>query len=279
VLTARHCAGPDSDSTYVFATPFPDASIVAYRVRAIERHPVLDAALLTVERTSGPELGAMVPSLGMDVGELWLGRRATAAGYGIDEHDAFDGLLFATQRVVEVTPDFVAVAGDGSSGACVGDSGGPLLARSNAGEISLLGILSTGSASCRGKDSFVRIDRLVPWLTERTERAPAPKPSCGELSFEGRCFDGRAVWCDGGALVSDPCSASSPCGWSQDVGAYRCVDPELHCAGADRFGACSNGHVRRCGRDVNEDFDCGACERCGFDSLTGLARCVPAGAG
>jgi secreted trypsin-like serine protease len=51
----------------------------------------------------------------------------------------------------------------GKTGACVGDSGGPLLGKTMDGRIEVLGLLEAGSASCTGEDFYTRLDRLKSW--------------------------------------------------------------------------------------------------------------------
>jgi len=72
---------------------------------------------------------------------------------------------FAASTVSHIDPSFVTVqsAGvDGATGACVGDSGGPLLAGDSGGGYQVAGFLSRGSADCRGSDIYV--SGVAAWL-------------------------------------------------------------------------------------------------------------------
>ncbi len=74
-----------------------------------------------------------------------------------------------TERVTSVEESFIITDGAGVSGACNGDSGGPLLTRDASGELQLAGVLSGGSASCTGVDEYVRADAIADWATARIE--------------------------------------------------------------------------------------------------------------
>jgi hypothetical protein len=267
VLTAKHCLEGIAASSILAEAPR------AGEVRAIagiDTHPEADGALLSLT----DPLPATPLQLAPTADASWLGRRVTLAGYGLSDLSDNADLLFSTQVVTDVDETHLTTAGFGKSGACLGDSGGPLLGRGKSGSVVVLGILTNGSPSCDRWDQYLRVDSLGPWLRERVTETPEGSESCGNLTLEGRCFDGHAVWCgDDGLIHAMSCEGARACGWDSDLAAYRCVDPKTSCAGADALGACINGGVRRCGADIDDYTKCGECERCGFDSSTGIARC------
>jgi hypothetical protein len=167
VLSAAHCSigvpvfvdfGPDADSPRLSAAT--DSPVT---------HPELDLALWRVVDRDG-ELGAHFEPLlvwATDVDRNWIGKSAELAGYGTTETDATGQRRFATESISDVDETFITVDGAGRSGACAGDSGGPLLVATQAGEPAVAGVLSAGSADCRGIDQYVRVDRAWRWLSEQ----------------------------------------------------------------------------------------------------------------
>jgi hypothetical protein len=143
-------------------------------------HPELDLALWRVVDRDGELPAHFEPLLAWTsaVDASFIGRDAELAGYGTTETDATGKRLFATERISDVDEAFITVDGAGRSGACSGDSGGPLLVTTQAGEPAVVGILSVGSADCRGIDRYVRVDRAWRWLSEQV---PGIRASAGPL--------------------------------------------------------------------------------------------------
>ena len=72
-----------------------------------------------------------IESAGVD--ERWIGERAELAGFGIGEDGIPAGLSFAVETITEVSETTLTINGLGRSGACRGDSGGPLLVEISSG--------------------------------------------------------------------------------------------------------------------------------------------------
>jgi hypothetical protein len=267
VLTAWHCVGDASPAALLVGSPRAGY----WPVAAVHANEQADLALLfLVDALPGRPL-RLAPA----VGDTWRGRRVALAGYGLNDRSAAQRLLFATTEVTAIDATYLTTSGFGAAGACLGDSGGPLLGRADDGSVVVLGILSDGSVSCELEDRYRRVDSVAGWLRESVAALPEDE-SCGALTLAGRCFDGRAVWCDqDGVRRSQSCTPAKPCGWDSALEGYRCVNPELDCAGADAFGACLGGGVRRCAAELDEYLPCSACQRCGFDPRTGNAGCYP----
>lgn len=83
------------------------------------------------------------------------------AGFGLTERSELGELRALEATVLDVTADTVTIQGIGG-GACVGDSGGPLFSLD--GTLALYGVLSTGSASCLGRDYYVNLHAAGEWL-------------------------------------------------------------------------------------------------------------------
>lgn len=236
--------------------------VTAWRV-----HPEVDVALASL----GPgDCGSALPLVDPENSPSPLSR-ATLAGYGLDGEGELGRLGFLVEKVVSVTPGAVEVSGFGASGACVGDSGGPLLVRDEAGRVGVFGVLSTGAASCVEIDHYLRVEPLFEWLRAQLDFPEAPD-ACGAIDARGRCFDGRAVYCDDGHVRSDTCDAGTQCGLSLEAGGFRCAAVPL-CVG-DAFGACNASAAIRCDEGGATVTPCDALGGdCGYDPSTGVATC------
>jgi Trypsin len=179
VLTARHCLGPDLDPE---PDPDPSSSRRARAhvgmtlqglqqplpIRAFIGHDERDIALAVIDRPPGLR-DLTVLALAFD-DEIRVGDRATLAGYGLDENGDAGERRFVEESVVDVDDELVVVDGAGESGACTGDSGGPLLLRTVHGELRVAGVLSVGSASCTELDVYQRVAPVEDWLNEELDR-------------------------------------------------------------------------------------------------------------
>jgi Trypsin len=152
-LTAAHCLA------------FDDGVLEGSEARpvvAVHVHPTLDLALLEVD-----DACSALPPEPLQLADAGMGplvaESVVIAGFGRTEADAFGALLFAVEPVVAVATDLIRVDGQGRSGACEGDSGGPLLIADGTGRARLAGTLSTGEASCRGIDQYVRLAAALDW--------------------------------------------------------------------------------------------------------------------
>ena len=186
LLTAGHCmdAAPDANAAAVFLGDPLDPAAPRATVSAIARHDALDVALLSVD-FHGRALGAApIPLLEGALDDSWLGATVDLAGYGVGDDGDAGILSFATETIAILDPDHVVVTGGGDSGACVGDSGGPLFATTRDGRVRVLGLLDDGSASCLGQDRYTRVDRLRDW---------APLAAALEAAASRAACDGTPV--------------------------------------------------------------------------------------
>jgi len=204
---------------------------------------------------------------------LALGALAQLAGFGMNGAQIPDARLFVVETIVDIQNETVAVENRGLSGACAGDSGGPLLSRNAFGRTVVIGILTAGSGDCRGTDQYVRTDVLDDWLSLIVGRIE-PDLSCGAIGNEGRCFNGTAVRCADGVLEAEWCAATERqhCAWSTD--SYACVAAaDGPCEDVTQVGVCDTASAKVCvlGRlDVTQCEPGSACRRA---ASSGIAFC------
>jgi len=182
LLTAGHCldVAPDMSAATVFLGDPLDPAAARATVRAIARHDALDVALLSVDFHGRALASAPIPLLEGALDDSWVGATVDLAGYGVGDDGDAGILSFATETIAGLDPDHVVVSGAGESGACVGDSGGPLFATTKDGRVRVLGLLDDGSATCLGQDRYTRVDRLRDWapLAAALEAAAASRAGC-----------------------------------------------------------------------------------------------------
>lgn len=221
LLTAKHCieqacwggtscsAGavpPAVTSRLVLQRPCTSES-----PEAVWLHPVLDVALLRkAEWASGS--GAHISLLSDNLDTTWIGNFAFLLGFGQTEIGDWGQLRIARERIVAVEEQHIVVDGQGASGACVGDSGGPLLGRGSDGTLRVLGILDDGDPSCTGKDRYTRGDLIAKWSEWDDESILAPEanaeaPQCDGMDEDGECNRGIAMWCVNGVPKVRDCGA------------------------------------------------------------------------
>jgi hypothetical protein len=205
VLTARHC---HFGAPMRFDRPGSEAALDSTRVVL---HPDLDVMLFALP-AAVPEIAA-IPTLDSEV-KLAPRDRVMLAGVGETEAGELGQRRFVTTAISQVTGETVLVDGAGKSGACFGDSGGPVLIRDASGRVKVAGVLSKGSASCLNLDLAVRTDALAGWIAQQLPAGTAAPPpdECPALDGAGVCLGDRRIFCAGGALTTEACGADQTCG-------------------------------------------------------------------
>lgn len=273
VLTSAHCLVMQSPRVQI---ELADTVQRFASVVNADAHPELDVALMTISPPlSAEEQQAIHPlAAGFNLAQTnWVGERVELAGYGVSELGQPDGLRFAVESVFELNDTKIRVNGWHRSGACEGDSGGPLLIRDAAGRPTVAGVLSTGSASCVERDSYIRADKFAAWLESLLGATTRDPPECGAISEGGRCLFGSALNCVGGELVSQACDGG--CGWDTAQRAFGCVALEKDpCAGAGSQGICRGSRGLTCDAGKLNNVDCAPCSECLYSPQTGLPECV-----
>jgi len=265
VLSAEHCA----EAATILGVRLDAARVP---VLEIHGHPTLDLVLLKLP--PGSSSVAPIEPDREPVSTSLVGHTAQIAGHGVGSPDGTPGFLAVTIEGVDA--EHISVNAAGRGGACLGDSGGPLLVRGVDGAVRAIGILSAGSATCRGRDRYTRIDAGLLFLESLTGplRSGAP-PDCGELGAAGRCYGDRAIWCENGAARAAACGSSTACGWDGGAGGFRCVAPELDpCAGIDDLGQCEGDVALRCDAGKLVSTACSSCgSACTRSPASGRAGC------
>lgn len=269
-LTAAHCtAGASPSRTTIRLGPDPSRPSVAIAARAFQSHPSADIALVELANDAtamAPDL-VPLPVTSDTLDSSWIGELTEASGYGRTERGSTGTRYFSALPIRALTYEQIHIDGRGMGGVCNGDSGGPIMGRASDGSVRLLGVVSGGDGTCTHQAYFTRADATRDWIEGHTgpTTPPAPPP-CGEVSVEGRCMDGRAIWCGvEDALQTETCGPDESCGWDAAASGYRCVpsgtDP---CQGSDTHGRCDGAVARWCDRGVPRSRDCGACgQTCG----------------
>lgn len=169
VLTAAHCLEDDVDAV-AFGADASHATTV--RVASALAHPAYDegtfahdvgAVLLEAEAPVAPALLARgelarVPDTGEALRLVGFGRPSAAAtAHSGERRTGVANVRAVTGTSISVEP--------GPSIACVGDSGGPVLARSNGAEV-VVGITSHGDAGCSAEAVAIRVDVELAFVDE-----------------------------------------------------------------------------------------------------------------
>ncbi|HEY4157674.1 MAG TPA: S1 family peptidase [Polyangiaceae bacterium] len=274
IATAAHCLQIESAQVLVAG---PDATTFALPVVTALSNSDQDVALLKVDVSSVPSLPDIEPITVAKPNDppLVAGQLLEMAGYGLTESGTVRELRFLVEPSSALTATSITVDGSGASGACDGDSGGPLLARDASGHVVLLGTLSLGSSSCRNEDEYVRLDALQGWLTQTLGPPEPAADECGNIDGAGRCLDGMPMWCAGGTLHAATCGGGTACGWEAAQSGFRCVATNVDpCHGVDSNGACFQGVPARCAGGMLALEPCGCGLNCRLDGATGGALCA-----
>jgi hypothetical protein len=170
VLTARHCVRGLEHATGQVSRPVTtaggcDAKLAPSALRPeISSHWELDLALLRYDDESD------APGLALEMGIPEPGEAVVLTGYGLTERGQTGALRAVSGRVLQSQLDNAVTSVQAKdAGACVGDSGGPLLRDRDSEPAVLLGVLSRGSASCLGRDQYVNVAAARDWLDAEVE--------------------------------------------------------------------------------------------------------------
>ena len=280
VVTARHCLQLFSSQVVIRGDAL--SSSESFPVIARIGHPTADVALLRIgiagldaNADGGSTKVSPIQPAGTIETPLAYGSVVEMAGYGITEAHATRHLRFLAETIVNIADDAITVNGFGKSGACDGDSGGPLLVRGPDGTPLLAGVMSLGARSCVEDDTYVRLDPLQDWIQETVGLSASTRNECGSITEQGRCLYGTALWCTGTELAAETCIDGTTCGWDVSLGGFRCVAPSADpCEGVDSVGACVGDVAMSCNSGALLREECAPCDVCRVEGHTGHPTCT-----
>ncbi len=295
VLTAAHCFGP-SESTADMDFVLADETGGTYPapVIAVAAHAALDVAVATlgldpVDLPIAPadpdDDGTFCEPLELHAEPLdasWVGAWTELAGSGVGT--ATVAPTFAVHTVTEIDASGVWVDGSKGHSVCMGDSGGPFLAKFDAAPglaeppaVRVIAALSTGLSDCDGPARGIRTDVVAAWLKSALAESLPPKSSPCAVADPSYCSgDGGDVVheCRGGYWRLRDCEAlGRSCGYKGGEAGYGCLPAP--CGDLDAHGECVGGTARYCGGGSIESIDCSLAELgCGKVEETGDYRCI-----
>lgn len=283
VFTAKHCTqGETARNIRVQFSQDGRAIVWTVDVTEIHEHASADLAILTLASDATQQLSVVpVPVNPQAMDSSWVGLRVEASGFGVTSPSgSADGRSFVALPIDAVSRSMLTVYGEGYHGVCFGDSGGPVFGIVD-GAIRALGALSNGDSSCTGRDNYTRADVFLSWIEGIAgAMPPLSAGACGSVSSEGRCeaSGSVAVYCDGGALRQDPCTADQACGYDASAPGYRCIEVDSDpCQGVDALGTCQGDTAVWCAGGSLRQFNCGQCGwTCGWASDATGFDCVQA---
>jgi len=268
LVTAKHCAA-DVQQRIVSFSIGEGASLRRGSTSVMVAHPERDVMLVRLVDFDSLDL-PVLPIWTDDVDSHWIGRSVTLAGYGADADGQRGNLAAVRASLINVDPTSLEVDSDGDSGACEGDSGGPLLWTDGSGKTFSLGVLRSGSTSCRGTDKYARLDTLQQWLED--SMAAADAEPCAGVSVAGTCDSHLPHYCKDGLPIFDECPSGKSCGWDATASGVRCVTPETDACQGALDGRCEGDDLLMCDQGQLRRTSCGPCAHCVRAPLGG-ARC------
>jgi hypothetical protein len=270
LVSAAHCIELiPRDELEVVVGPYSGCPEHVLPVLAAETHESLDLLLLTLAKP----VPNVTPFRWSDAPPKQLiGQLAQLAGFGASLSAPPGNRGFLVERITSVSDTLIEVDGHGRSGACGGDSGGPLLVRGEDGQPEVVGILHGGSQSCVGRDQFVPLQLAQAWLGARVA-VGTPSISCGQIGSEGACFGTMALSCRDMTIVANRCQPSERCAWTPQ-GSYGCVTTAVTaCEDFDQIGRCTGNVARACVKGHLAEARCASVDGCINDPATGTVRC------
>jgi len=277
VLTAAHCVDHPGVSSIQFVGGEnmwrPDFTFFAWEWH---RHPDYSAGWpnndVAVIRINGDTAALGVTPIPVSCDTLRLiGKTVQAVGYG-DVGSGISGWRWWTTLYVNrETPNYYSLYGDGMTGMCSGDSGGPALYTKDDGEVYVVGVTSSidSMEDCLGHTFYPRTDYNCEFIREYV-----PEHPCEGETLQGRCDGSTAVWCEDDAVImTDDCDALGYTCGPDAGGNYRCLPPVDPCEGETFEGRCDGNTAVWCEADAVNTWPCPDGTLCGaLDD--GLYRCI-----
>jgi hypothetical protein len=282
VLTVGHCVDhPDWATGELRFGALSDEPDHIVSTADILEHSGIDIAVVTFRATELPDGYATpipLPEHAIE-GSRLVGSVAVLAGHGQAEPGRLLARRFVSETVSAVEDAFLLVSGGDLSGACAGDSGGPLLGRALDGFVRVYGVLEEGTLICRGDDRYTRVDLDPEWEGFADSATSHEAKTCGAITTQGRCYGEVAVWCEQGQLERTKCPAGKRCGFSTMASGYRCIDPASDpCEGVPDSGKCDGSRALVCRDGALLHVDCVECaDQCVIGPTSGRVACAKIG--
>ncbi len=282
VLTAAHCVENVTSSVRFMIGEnyiFPERTFNAI---AWHMHP---SFMGTSGGLGRPEYDVAVVLLGEDATAYGIepipinldrmglaGQTIQAVGYGMTSGSGGWNTrrYWTTMPVVMDSGFYYTVDGEGVTGICSGDSGGPMLYEIPGREVRVMGVVSGGdSTDCMGLTYYPRTDAYSDFFLLYIDMGP-----CGYETFEGRCDGTTAVWCEADLVYTHPCADFGYVCGNDGAGLMRCVPPPPPCGDETLAGRCEGETAIWCEADTVLYHDCASFGWfCGRDPA-GFYRCV-----
>jgi hypothetical protein len=121
----------------------------------------------------------------------------------------------------------------------------------------VLGVESSGDASCVDLDRLTRLDVAVEFIAS-IAAGELPADPCEGLDYLGRCNGATAEWCDEGTFQSLDCALDGlRCDYVDDQTGYYCTEA-IPCGDVGRSGTCRGDVFVRCRNGSLIEEDCEA---------------------
>lgn len=170
VLTAKHCVRGDASVRGQIKMGHDLVPNVTIPVSRTFLHPsagndlmILELARPATQDFPNVQFLRVQESIPMSI----LGQQALIVGYGERENGQIGEKRYVREVVSNLGDPHIDVDGQGRTGACGGDSGGPMIGFT-AGFPQLLGALHQGDANCLGEDSYTRFDLAYAFIESST---------------------------------------------------------------------------------------------------------------
>lgn len=175
VLSAAHC--PMSSSAWLVLGENLAEPVMSLNASGVLRHPSMDVMAIHVGQVAASSAPMPFELMDPPLDSSWTGARAWGAGFGqlpaeerrMPTEERRSRLRFFEVRIEAVEGELITVRAAGAAGACLGDSGGPLLVVGEDGAVRLAGLLWAGSRDCRSKDIYFSVHGLHAWLGRARE--------------------------------------------------------------------------------------------------------------
>ncbi|MFH1434382.1 MAG: trypsin-like serine protease [Pseudomonadota bacterium] len=198
-----------------------------------------------------------------------LGEDVQVVGYGDTGGGMNTRQWWTTMFVNREATNYYSVFGNGMTGVCHGDSGGPLLYTKDDGKATIMGVASViDSEDCLGHAFYPRTDYHRDFI-----ETFVPSDPCEGETLEGRCDENVAVWCEDEAIMTDDCGGRDTICGRDGEGNSRCQPPPDPCEGETYEGRCDGNTAIWCEAETVFRRPCGEGELCG-DAGDGLRRCA-----